>query len=90
MDEAADPLIPYLFRNKIPANFMGSRAWASDQPDIQSQLLPGQDVTVIPAVVCRVFRARLGGLKAFKDYIGLVPPHVTSSYARRFVPARLQ
>lgn len=31
MDEAADPLIPDHFQNKIPANFMGSRAWASDQ-----------------------------------------------------------
>ncbi|EAW24643.1 uncharacterized protein NFIA_101270 [Aspergillus fischeri NRRL 181] len=91
MDEAADPLIPDLFQNKIPASFMGSRAWASDQvtdslaiarklgkpsiwltmttnpqwSEIQSQLLPGQDVTDIPAVVCRAFRARLGILKAF-------------------------
>jgi hypothetical protein len=31
VDEAADPAIPDLFQNKIPASFMGSRAWASDQ-----------------------------------------------------------
>lgn len=91
MDEAPDPTVPDLFQNKIPASFMGSRAWASDQvadslaiarqlgkssffltmttnpqwPEIQSQLLPGQDVTDIPAVVCRVFSRRLLALKAF-------------------------
>ncbi|KAJ6038801.1 hypothetical protein N7460_007518 [Penicillium canescens] len=31
MDEAPNPDIPDLFENKIPAGFMGSRAWASDQ-----------------------------------------------------------
>lgn len=91
MDEALDPTVPDLFQNKIPASFMGSRAWASDQvadslaiarqlgkssffltmttnpqwPEIQSQLLQGQDVTDIPAVVCRVFSRRLLALKAF-------------------------
>jgi hypothetical protein len=91
MDEAADPAIPDLFQNKIPASFMGSPAWASDQvsdslaiarhigkpsvwltmttnprwPEIQSQLLVGQDVNDIPVVVCRAFHARLQALKAF-------------------------
>lgn len=31
MDEALDPTVPDLFQNKIPASFMGSRAWALDQ-----------------------------------------------------------
>jgi hypothetical protein len=31
MGEAANPAVPDLFQNKIPASFMGSRAWASDQ-----------------------------------------------------------
>lgn len=31
MEEAADSTIPDIFENKIPASFMGSRAWASDQ-----------------------------------------------------------
>jgi hypothetical protein len=31
MDETADPSNLDLFQNKIPADFMGSRAWASDQ-----------------------------------------------------------
>jgi hypothetical protein len=31
MDEAPNPDFPDLFENKIPAGFMGSRAWASDQ-----------------------------------------------------------
>jgi hypothetical protein len=31
MDEAPNPLVPDLFENKIPASFMGSHAWVSDQ-----------------------------------------------------------
>lgn len=31
MDEAADPTVPDFFHYKIPASFMGSRAWCSDQ-----------------------------------------------------------
>jgi hypothetical protein len=31
MDEAANPAVPDLFQNKIPASFMGSYAWALDQ-----------------------------------------------------------
>jgi hypothetical protein len=91
MDEAAHPDAPDLFQTKIPASFMGSRAWASDQvadslamarelgkpsffltmttnpnwPEIQSRLLANQDVSDIPAVVCRVFYRRLHALKAF-------------------------
>ena len=30
-DEAAEPSEPDFFENKIPASFMGSAAWASDQ-----------------------------------------------------------
>jgi hypothetical protein len=31
MGEAANPAVPNLFQNKIPASFIGSRAWALDQ-----------------------------------------------------------
>jgi len=31
MDEAPDPTVTDFFRSKIPASFMGSRAWCSDQ-----------------------------------------------------------
>jgi hypothetical protein len=31
MDEASDSTNPDIFENKIPASFMCSRAWASDQ-----------------------------------------------------------
>ncbi|KAF7174438.1 hypothetical protein CNMCM6106_008742 [Aspergillus hiratsukae] len=103
-----------LAQNKIPANFMGSRAWASDQvtdslaiarklgkpsiwltmttnpqwSEIQSQLLPGQDVTDIPAVVCRAFRARLGALKAFlrKRSGGLVYEISVVEFQKRGLP----
>ena len=69
----------------LPASFLGSRRWASEQvndclaiaaklgsptffitmtcdpnwPEIQSQLLPGQDFTDVPVVVARVFHRKL-------------------------------
>ena len=72
----------------LPASFLGSRQWVSDQiadslaiaaaygpptffltftcnsdwPEIQSQLLPGQDFTDIPVVVCHVFKQKLSKL----------------------------
>jgi hypothetical protein len=91
MDEVPNPAVPDLFQNKIPASFMGSRAWALDQvadllaigrkllrpsvfitmitnpqwPEIQSQLLPSQNVSDIPAVVSRAFYKCLQALKTF-------------------------
>jgi len=72
----------------LPASFLGSRRWVSNQiadslaiaaaygpptffltftcnsdwPEIQSQLLPGQNFTDIPVVVCRVFKQKLSKL----------------------------
>jgi hypothetical protein len=31
MDKVANPAVPNLFQNKIPASFIGSCAWALDQ-----------------------------------------------------------
>ncbi|KAJ6038891.1 hypothetical protein N7460_007608 [Penicillium canescens] len=114
MDEAPNPDIPDLFENKIPAGFMGSRAWASDQvadslaiarqlakpslfltmttnpnwPEIQSQLLPGQHFTDIPAVVCRAFHGRLCGLKAFmrEKFGGLLYEICVTEFQKRGLP----
>jgi hypothetical protein len=114
MDEAPNPTVPDLFENKIPASFMGSRAWASDQvadalaiarhlgkpsiwltmttnpqwPEIQSQLLQGQDVSDIPAVVCRAFHGRLQALKAFlrKHFGGLVYEISVIEFQKRGLP----
>ncbi|KAF3405665.1 ATP-dependent DNA helicase PIF1 [Penicillium rolfsii] len=114
MDEAPNPDIPDLFENKIPAGFMGSRAWASDQvadslaiarqlgkpslfltmttnpnwPEIQSQLLPGQHYTEIPAVVCRAFHGRLWGLKAFlrRRFGGLLYEICVTEFQKRGLP----
>ncbi|KAF7174540.1 hypothetical protein CNMCM6106_009076 [Aspergillus hiratsukae] len=56
--------------------------------EIQSQLLPGQDVTDVPAVVCRAFRARLGVLKAFlrKRFGGLVYEISVVEFQKRGLP----
>ncbi|KAJ6003691.1 hypothetical protein N7522_006383 [Penicillium canescens] len=114
MDEAPNPDISDLFENKIPAGFMGSRAWASDQvadslaiarqlakpslfltmttnpnwPEIQSQLLPGQHFTDIPAVVCRAFHGRLCGLKAFmrEKFGGLLYEICVTEFQKRGLP----
>jgi hypothetical protein len=114
MDEAPNPETPDLFENKIPASFMGSRAWASDQvadslaiarqlgrpslfltmttnpnwPEIQSQLLPGQHFTDIPAVVCRAFHGRLCELKAFvrKKFGGLLYEICVTEFQKRGLP----
>jgi hypothetical protein len=114
MDEAPNPAVPDLFQNKIPASFMGSRAWASDQvadslaigrkllrpsvfitmttnpqwPEIQSQLLPGQNVSDIPAVVSRAFHKCLQALKTFlrRQFGGLAYEISVVEFQKRGLP----
>lgn len=45
-----------------PPTFFLTFTCNSDWPEIQSQLLPGQDFTDIPVVVCRVFKQKLSKL----------------------------
>src|SRR5581483_8624305 len=57
-------------------------------PEILSQLLPGQEVSDIPAVVCRAFRGRLHRLKAFlrKRFGGLLYEISVVEFQKRGLP----
>ena len=57
-------------------------------PEIQSQLLPGQDISDIPAVVKRAFHERLQALKSFlrKQFGGLACEIGVIEFQKRGLP----
>jgi hypothetical protein len=59
-----------------------------NSPEIQSQLLLGQNFTDIPAVVCRAFHGRLSALKAFiwKSFDGLLYEICVTEFQKRGLP----